>query len=308
MPTSKGAKRGLDISKSKLASGEAVEATATSGNILVDNCHNYAASQSTVAPNVEDMDDFPSLPATPLKSPASKKVMYDSGSNDPPTSNEIISHLSALINRRSDSLEIMVKENSSMVKENALKIEGLKKSIDFMHAEMKDVKKKVNDLERKVKRGEDQLDNHQLRLSNLERYSRRWNLKLHGAMETEKEDTRRKVIEICQSVLPEQKQKLPDVIDTVHRLGPRKQGNANPRGIIIQFTSRVSRDAVWKAAKTSSYLRENHLKFAEDLSQEDRSRRAKLWPLIDKARKEGKSAYFVGARGFINGTEVLPPS
>lgn len=90
-----------------------------------------------------------------------------------------------------------------------------------MCAEMKDVKGKVCDLDKKVTREEGRVDNCQQRISELERYSRRWNLRLHGAEETEKENVRGKVIEFCQSVLPEQKHRLPDAIDTVHRLGAK---------------------------------------------------------------------------------------
>uniref|UniRef100_A0A9J7ZLN7 Uncharacterized protein n=1 Tax=Cyprinus carpio carpio TaxID=630221 RepID=A0A9J7ZLN7_CYPCA len=43
------------------------------------------------------------------------------------------------------------------------------------------------------------------------------------------------------------------------------------------------------------------MQFKEDLTKEDRDSRQKLWPLIKKARDEGKSAYFVGGRGFIEG-------
>lgn len=304
MPNQKGAKRVLETSKSKPASEKASEANVTSastGNALFDNCHNYAAAPLTLTLNEEEITDFPALPVTPLKSPAPKKVMYDRSNLEPSATNEIISSLSALINARSDNLE-------SMVQENTLKIEGLKKTIDFLGAEMNDVKMKVNDLEKRVTREEGRVDNYQQRLDELERYSRRWNLKLQGAEETEKEDIRRKVIEICQSVLPEHKHKLPDAIDSVHRLGAKRTGNTKPRGIIIQFSSRVLRDATWKAAKTSSYLKNNQLRFTEDLSKDDRERRNKLWPLIDKARKEGKPAYFVGGRGFINRSEVFPPS
>ena len=35
---------------------------------------------------------------------------------------------------------------------------------------------------------------------------------------------------MCQALLPEAKDKLPDVVDTVHRLGPRKPTNNQPRG------------------------------------------------------------------------------
>ncbi|CAI5669786.1 unnamed protein product [Oreochromis niloticus] len=275
MPNQKGAKRGLESSKSKIAPENANEKSVMPSNVLMDSFHNYAATAVALTLAEEEMDEFPPLPVTPLKSPAPKKVMYECSSSDPDDVNQIISRLSALINTRSDNIESMVRENSNMVKENTLQIEGLKKTIDFVCAEMKDMKGKVCDLEKK---------------------------------EAEKEDVRGKVIEICQSALPEQNHRLPDVIDTVHRLGAKRQGSTRPRGIIVQFTSRIYRDAVWKAAKTSSYLQDNHLRFAEDLSREDRERRDKLWPLIDKARKEGKPAYFVGGRGFISGSEVFPPS
>lgn len=121
MPTLKGVKRGLESSKSKLTPENANKATITPGNVLIDNCHDYAATAVTLALTEEEMDEFPPLPVTPLKSPALKKVMYKRSSPDPANANEIISSLSALINTRSDNLE-------SMARENALKIEGLKKT------------------------------------------------------------------------------------------------------------------------------------------------------------------------------------
>lgn len=73
-----------------------------------------------------------------------------------------------------------------------------KKTIDFVCAEMKDMKGEVCDLEIKVTKEEGRVDNCQQRISELERYSRRWNLRLHGVKETEKEDVRGKVIEMYQ--------------------------------------------------------------------------------------------------------------
>ncbi|RXN35673.1 hypothetical protein ROHU_003627 [Labeo rohita] len=65
------------------------------------------------------------------------------------------------------------------------------------------------------------------------------------------------------------------------------------------------RDALWKAAKNSPYLTKHHLRFAEDLSPEDRERRNKLWPLVEKARQQGRRAYFVGPKAFIDGKELV---
>lgn len=146
------------------------------------------------------------------------------------------------------------------------------------------------------------------RISVLERYSRRWTLRLCGVEESEKEDVRQKAIVICQAVLPEQKHRLVDTINTVHRLGPKWQSDLKPRGIILQLTSRACRDTICKAAKTAPFLRDNKPQFGEDLSKEDRERRNKLWPMIEKARKEGKATHFVGSWPFLNGSEVsLPP-
>lgn len=113
------------------------------------------------------------------------------------------------------------------------------------------------------------------------------------------------MISICQAVLPDFKAKIPDGIDTVHRLGQLKGDDSKPRGIILQFTSRILCDAVWKAAKKSTYLQSNKLRFAEDLSPLIKERRRQLWPLVAKAREQGKTAYFIGGRAISNKTELV---
>lgn len=85
---------------------------------------------------------FLPLPVKPVKSPAPKKVRYEHSNHDQSTTNEIISSLSVLKNTRSDNLK-------GTVKENLLKIEGLKKTVDYTCAEIKDVKGKVCDLEKR---------------------------------------------------------------------------------------------------------------------------------------------------------------
>ena len=75
----------------------------------------------------------------------------------------------------------------------------------------------------------------------------------------------------------------------------------------MQFTIRIYRDAVWRSAKKSAFLKSNNLKLAEDLSADDRDRRNRLWPAVEKARKENKLAFFVGGRAFVNGKEIFPP-
>lgn len=64
------------------------------------------------------------------------------------------------------------------------------------------------------------------------------------------------------------------------------------------------RDEIWRAAKNNDYLREKKLRLGEDLTKEDKEKRAALWPIIERARKNGSMAYFVGVKGYIDGKEI----
>ncbi len=129
------------------------------------------------------------------------------------------------------------------------------------------------------------------RLFQWESYLRWWNPILYGIPERKREDVRGRVIDVCQHILPEDKDKLPNVIDTVHRLG-RKQPNKT-RGNILQFACNFYRDAVWRAANESTLIQENNMNISEDLSLTDKERRNKRWPAVEKARKYNKRAYFI---------------
>ncbi len=172
--------------------------------------------------------------------------MYARKDTEHINSGDIVASLSALINTRSDNIE-------KMVGANAMKIEGLKKTVDFAYAEIKDMKGKVSMPEKRASHEERRVNDCQQRFSELERYSRQWNLRLYGLEESEKEDVRRKTIEICQDVLPEQKTKLVDDIDTVHCLGTKRPNDSKPRGIILQFSSRVCRDAYGKLLRRPAF-------------------------------------------------------
>lgn len=209
------------------------------------------------------------LPDSPAKPPSKKGKADDDISS-------IISTLSNLINTRSDAIE-------KMVSEKTLKIEGLKKTVDFVCAELNDIKGKVSHVETRLTTEEKKMGFGEQRLTDLERYSRRWNLRLHGVTEKEREDARAESIRICESTFPELGSSLADKINTVHCVGRRLQNSSRPRPIIIQFSSRVMRDGVWKAARTSEFLRTNQLRFTEDLIASDRERRQLLWPAVDKA-------------------------
>lgn len=280
-------------------------------DLMMKNMHDYL-NQDDSEEIILYEEEFPPLPETPCKSPAIKQRKTEGTDMNAVLSQ--LGELSRLINNRSDALEKMIGENARVIasmkesiNENTRQIFGLKDVIDFTSAEVKDLKVKTVATESLAKKIELNSQEQERRLLHLEAYSRRWNLRVHGVPETEREDVRGKSIDICQQLLPNAQGKLSDSVDTVHRLGRKRMGDNKPRGIIVQFTSRFHRDAVWRAAKESSFLRNNNLKISEDLSQADRERRNKLWPVVEKARKENKRAHFVGGRAFVEGAEIFPP-
>lgn len=257
---------------------------------LIAPCHDYSSmSTLTVVP-----EEFPTLPVIPCKSPAAKKVLYGPG-DESAEDNIVIHTLSKLINERADSFE-------KKIYGNTLKIEGLKKTLDFGCNEIKDTQRRVENVDARLKKEEQKLSKLQTQVSDMESYGRRWNLKLYGLQESQNENVKKKVMELCETILPEEKPKAAEAVDIAHRLG--KSGQIKPRAIIIRFSLRSYRDALWKAAKNHPFLRDNKLHFAEDLSQTTKEARVKFWPEIKKARSEGKSAFYVGARVFIDGREL----
>uniref|UniRef100_A0AAV2L2R3 Uncharacterized protein n=2 Tax=Knipowitschia caucasica TaxID=637954 RepID=A0AAV2L2R3_KNICA len=135
------------------------------------------------------------------------------------------------------------------------------------------------------------------------RYSWRWSLKLHGLKENVNEDVRKEVIIVLGKVAPGLQVYLEDGVDIAHRLGPKRTDGSN-RPVIILFALRRILDAVWKCAKGCKFLRDNKLRLTQALSPEDRLAREKLWPLVDKARKEGKRATLIGPFALIDGKKI----
>ncbi|XP_042626661.1 uncharacterized protein si:ch211-196c10.15 [Cyprinus carpio] len=248
--------------------------------------HDYTVS----CVSEEDMfslaeEAFPALPITQSKSPVIKKRASDDTRADISTQ---LSGITQLINSCSDRIE---------------------KKISDMSAELKAVVEKVISLEWRMDDVERPVAQMQRRMDDMETYLRRRNLRIAGIPESAHEDIRLEVVKICQNALHSAKDKLLDVIDVVHRLRKiQQEGTKRPRVTIMQFSIRSYRDAVWKAAKNSSYLKENALRFMEDFSAGDRERRRKLWPEVQKARTEGKTAFFIGGKAFIQGQgEIILP-
>ena len=121
--------------------------------------------------------------------------------------------------------------------ETSKKIDNLSETVNQLHKIESENKEKITFLENELKKMQSKNNELCENVAELQRYSRRWNLKIQGVKEVEGEDIREVVINILGKVAPCIKDRLRDVIDVVHRLGKRRS-DGPPRNIILRLTMR----------------------------------------------------------------------
>ncbi len=211
----------------------------------------------------------------------------------------IIRILTEKIDERADQTDMAVKQNT-------LQIEGIKKSLDSCHQDVAELKKENACLKVQCTEFQGRISEMEQKINDAERYSRHWNLRLYMRNEKSDENIKATVKDISK-VFPEaHNTSVIDGVDVVHRIGRLKDAreSSTPRPVIIRFISRSERDLVWKLSKANNLLSIKHLRFKEDLTAADKEACKKLWPLVEKARKEGKRAHFVGNKAYVDNKEV----
>lgn len=209
------------------------------------------------------------------------------------------------------TLQNMMQDFTEELKQNTLTIANIAKAVEFNSAEIKDCKEQCQKLHAEVKQLKEENTVLEKRVAEvgkraveLERYKRRWNLRLNGLQEEKDENTRQIISDIIGKIVPHWREKMDFILDSVHRLGP---SNTNrPRQIIMQFTGRHFRDELWRITKLHRVCKDLNIRFAEDLTKEDREARRAVWPKVEQARKAGLKTVFRGPHAFINGQRVLP--
>lgn len=112
------------------------------------------------------------------------------------------------------------------------------------------------------------------------------------------------IIDLFGQISPDAANQLAFTVDIAHRVGARSGHERSSRRVIVRFLSRSRRDMIWKDARTSELLKERKIKISEDQTQGAKESRNQLWPLVEKARKEGKKAGFRGAHAHRDGKRV----
>lgn len=206
-----------------------------------------------------------------------------------------INQLGQRLNDRMDDISSQIQQHSTMLASvakvtqlNSEDIEGCKTKIKSLEQQVGSLLKEKGDLKE--------------RLVEQERYKRRWCLRIKGKKEEVNENIRADTVNLLCKVAPDLADKMEDAVDIVHRVG-RKMENSH-RQVIVLFSKRNIRDDIWKRTKVSAACREAGVRFAEDLTKDDLLARQEMWPKIEQARKEGKTAGFRGPYGYINGKRI----
>ena len=135
-------------------------------------------------------------------------------------------------------------------------VKELKSSIEFAHAEVKDLKEEVerskkSDIENRMRI--DCLDDENRRLHDsivdLKVRSMRDNLLFHNVEEEARENTTDKIFQLL-----EEKLEIPDArnkikIDRSHRVGRKRDTQRKPRAIVVKFNFYQDRELVRRNAK-----------------------------------------------------------
>ena len=242
---------------------------------------------------------------SPVNSPLKKKAELG---DDPPNA-----VLLEAINKLSTSQKDVMDKLSSIensVTENLKNIQALTASVQSTQTQIGALTSRVDPLEIEVKNLKDENKKLLTQVNEQDAYSRRWNLKISGIAESKDENVKMMVIDLFSRVSPGLRDSLQRSVDIAHRLGPRGKKEdridengkeKGPRRIIVRFAYRAHRDQIWADAKDCQVLKQKNIKITEDLTQHTREQRAKLWPMVEAARSQGKRAGFTGPFAIIDG-------
>lgn len=194
--------------------------------------------------------------------------------------------------RRLHSLDTTVNDNTHAIK-------SFTDSMEFLGKQVEDVTLHVDSLQTQVETLEKENATLHDKWITMEAHQRRNNLRVAGIPERTGENIKNIVIDIFGQISPDIAEQLHFSVEKVHWLGPRSADRHFNRRVIVQFISCTHRDKIWRDARTPKLLKDRKIQIFEDLTQDTKDARNKLWPLVEQARKERKKDGFQGFYALI---------
>ena len=192
-----------------------------------------------------------------------------------------------------DSLENKLGDIDTRVKKNTVEIANVAKTIDFTSSCAKDNADNINDLSNKVgfctadiEAAKATIQNLQLEVLKLERYTRGFNVRITGLAESTEENCLEKV----HSVLLDKFGLEGSIVENAHRVGKSNSRSEGTRVMIARIYSRATRGDVMRNARTK--LQGSGMRIMDDLTAKDMEEKRRIQPYMDKLWQDGKRPSF----------------
>lgn len=176
--------------------------------------HDYCDPENmkTNTKGIKNVLTSPSKPSVPLKKQRGEKntTVEVEGENA-----SIAAILAAV-----GTLQNMMEDFKKELKQNTLTMASIVKAVKFNSAEIKDCKEKNKKMEIEAKQLKEKNTELEKKTAEVERYQRKWNLKLNDLREEKEENTCQIIKDIIGKIAPHWKENMDFILDSVHRVGP----------------------------------------------------------------------------------------
>ena len=141
------------------------------------------------------------------------------------------------------------------------------------------LQKEITQLKNSIEKKDQQIHDMEKQIDQLEQYTRRNSLRIHGIPEKETEDTCEETLNVINENLGLSPPITPSDIDRVHRVGPRSTNRSGPRSVILKLaTYRVrarifSQRAKLRHCRDKIYINEDLTKMRSNLFWKARQRK-----------------------------------
>lgn len=212
------------------------------------------------------------------------------------------------------ALEMMMKQVFEEIGSLRSTADEMRRSLEFTQAQVDDFKNKIkklekekeddkttiNELKKKCQAAGESIDVLDDRCDYLEDYSRRNNVNITGMEERPGGETWEQTAEQVMKLF-DKKMHLQNLsLERAHRVGQRM--DQRPRPVVARFLRYSDRDLVMRNA---TKLRGTKIYINDDLCPASQDKRRQQLPLLQRARSEGKIAYFRHTKLVIREREGL---
>ncbi|XP_046679350.1 uncharacterized protein LOC124373473 [Homalodisca vitripennis] len=199
------------------------------------------------------------------------------------------------VNTSYEALSDKLEDNTKAVKEQTASLEKCLRMIDELAAENRSLREKVSSLE--------------MRIDDLEQYSRVNSVEIHGIPQQKNED----VVAVVKEVGKALDLEITDsMIDNCHRLGRRPGPNSPQPGIVVKFVRRLDKEELLRKRRVKSNFSTRHMNLSMDqpiyINEALSQARRRLLAAARQVKKE-KSFKYLWVRGgkiFLRKEEKAP--